>query len=133
MTAGQDAHAGTRTAIAALDAKFLAVENELLHPSNCRERPEVVPRAMGLYLKFLWLQAEVGTGGGDVDGQLRLRADARATRGVQKLAGDLAAQKAKLKVVYRDDVPAFEKVLNDAGLSRIIRVPATKPPTADAR
>ncbi len=131
MIAGQDAHANTRKAITALDARLLAVEDELLHPSIAENDLKSFRGPMGLYLKFLWLQAEVGTGGGDVSGNSDF-APTRAQLAVyEKLAGDLAAQKAKLDAVYRDDVPALEKVLDDAGLSRIIRVPAAKP-TVDA-
>ncbi|MBL8143671.1 MAG: DUF1684 domain-containing protein [Acidobacteria bacterium] len=127
MLVGQDAHVETRAAAATLDAKFLLVENELLHPTIAENDLKSFRGPMGLYLKFLWLQAEVHTGGGDVSGNADF-APTRAQLAVyDKLVADLAAQKAALEILYRDDVPAFESLLGSKGLSRVIRVPARTP------
>ncbi len=60
-------------AIEALDAKLRAVEDKLLQPTLAEGDAKSFRGALKLYLKFVWLQAEVSSGGGDVAGNADFR------------------------------------------------------------
>src|SRR5205814_10080936 len=52
----------------ALDAKALSIEDKLLQRTVAEGDLKSFRGPLQLYLKFVWLQAEVGTGGADVSG-----------------------------------------------------------------
>ena len=52
----------------ALNQKYLDQENQLMHPTIAEGDEKSFRGPLGLYLKFVWLQAEVGTAEADVSG-----------------------------------------------------------------
>jgi photosystem II stability/assembly factor-like uncharacterized protein len=114
--------------VEALDAKFRAVEDRLLQKTLHEGDLKSFRGAIKLYLKFLWLQAEVVSGGGDVSGNADYPPTAAQLEVYRKLAGELQQALADLRTVYEQDVPAFDAMLRARGVLR----PATVAPGARA-
>src|SRR5262249_57622108 len=67
LAAGKAADADTKSA-SELDSKFREVEDRLLQPTLAENDEKSFRGPLELYLKLLWLQAEVGSGAADVSG-----------------------------------------------------------------
>ncbi len=87
--------------------KLRAVEDKLLQPTLAEGDAKSFRGALKLYLKFVWLQAEVSSGGGDVAGNADFRPTQPQLDVYKKLTGELDEVKAAFKVLYERDVPAF--------------------------
>ncbi len=107
-TGQKDAAKDALGAIEALDAKLRAVEDTLLQPTLAEGDAKSFRGALKLYLKFVWLQAEVSAGGGDVAGNADFRPTQPQLDVYTKLAAELDEVKAEFKALYERDVPAFE-------------------------
>jgi photosystem II stability/assembly factor-like uncharacterized protein len=105
------------------DAKYLAVEDRLLHPSIAEGDLKSFRGAMGLYLKWLWLQAEVGTGGGDVFGNSDFRPTQPQQEVYDLMAGQMDAMRAALKTLDEEALPKLEQWLRDRGVGRFLAPP----------
>jgi photosystem II stability/assembly factor-like uncharacterized protein len=68
MLKARKAAAADLGAVDALAKESSALEDELIHPTLAEADMKSFRGALGLYLKLVWLQAESGTGGGDVSG-----------------------------------------------------------------
>ena len=105
-----------------------AVEDRLLQKTLHEGDLKSFRGAIKLYLKFLWLQAEVVSGGGDVSGNADYPPTAAQLEVYRKLAAELQQALADLRTVYEQDVPAFDAMLRARGVLR----PATVAPGARA-
>ena len=102
-------------AVESLDRQLAAVEDQLLHPSLAEEDQKSFRGALGLYLKFLWLQAEVGSGAAEFAGN----ADAKPTQPElevkQLLSGQLAEVQKSFDQLYARSIPAFNEAMRSKG------------------
>ena len=100
-----------------MDRKLQAVEFKLITRSLALSDDKYFVEAYNLYFNLIWLNAEVGTGGGDVAGG----ADLGPTDTALGLVADLEKQLAEVQTEYRDlmekQVPAFNKDLMDKGIT----------------
>src|SRR5207302_9729866 len=81
MLAAAKEDAAASAAADALERQLRAVEDLLMQPTLADADQKSFRGALGVYLKLVWLQAESGTGGGDVSGN----ADFRPTRAEQEV------------------------------------------------
>jgi hypothetical protein len=109
-----------------LDKKYLAQENQLLHPTIAEGDVKSFRGPLGLYLKFVWLGAEVGTGGGDVAGN----SDFAPTESEKQVFGLLDSQlhsvQSAVSAIEADAVPAYNATLSKAGISVLTAVAPTE-------
>ncbi|MGH9597229.1 MAG: hypothetical protein ACRD3K_10580, partial [Edaphobacter sp.] len=75
---------------------------------------------LGLYLKFVWLGAEVGTGGADVSGNSDFPPTRSEYEVFDLLNKQLEETKSQLKQLNEETVPAFNKEMQTAGILRIV-------------
>lgn len=121
-------------AVDELDAAARAVENRLIQPTLAEADEKSFRGPLQLYLKLLWLQAEVGAGGADVSGG----ADFAPTRAEQEvyelLAARLAGVRADFDTLYGTTIPAFNEEMGAKGLGQLVTVsePDDRKPTAAA-
>ncbi|MDP2916070.1 MAG: sialidase [Candidatus Aminicenantes bacterium] len=91
------------------DAKMLAVEDRLISRSEALSDDKYYQEAYKLYLNFIWLNGEIGTGAGDVAGS----ADYGPTDTAVGLVADLEKELQAAQTAYRDlidkEVPAFNR------------------------
>ncbi len=116
---------GAIEAANALDAKFAAIEETLLDKSIAEGDQKSFRGPLGLYLKFVWLGAEVGTGCADVSGN----SDFPPTQSEVEVSGMLHKQleesERQLMQVNQEALPAFNKEMQTSGMPQI-----AAPPTA---
>jgi hypothetical protein len=89
----------------ALNRKYLDQEDQLMHPTIAEGDEKSFRGPLGLYLKFVWLQAEVGTGEADVSGN----SDWPPTEPEKQVFAELDTQ--------LHNVDAALKHIDDAGLA----------------
>ena len=104
----------------ALDTKFRAVEGTLLDETIAEGDQKSFRGPLGLYLKFVWLGAEVGTGGADVSGNSDFPPTQSEYEVFDLLNKQLEETKSQLKQLNEETVPAFNKEMQTAGMLRIV-------------
>jgi hypothetical protein len=112
-----------------LDKKYLAQENQILHPTIAEADEKSFRGPLGLYLKFIWLGAEVGTGGGDVAGNSDYAPTEPEKQVFALLDGQLHTVQSALKEIDASAVPSYNAALSKAGISLVTPVP----PAAESR
>ncbi len=108
-----------------IDKKYLAQENQLLHPTIAEGDEKSFRGPLGLYLKFVWLGAEVGTGGGDVAGNSDFAPTEPEKQVFSLLDGQLHEVQSALGAIETGAVPAYNALLQKAGISLVTTVPPT--------
>jgi hypothetical protein len=73
-----------------------------------------------LYLNLLWLNAEVGTGGGDVAGSADFAPSATQLDLLAELESEMAAPDAALDTALKRDLPAFNRQLEANALAPLV-------------
>ena len=103
----------------ALDTKFRAVEEPLLDETIAEGDQKSFRGPLGLYLKFVWLGAEVGTGGADVSGNSDFPPTQSEIEVFDLLNKQLEESKVQLKQLNDQGLSAFNKEMQNAGALRI--------------
>ncbi|NJL26831.1 MAG: hypothetical protein HC897_02590 [Thermoanaerobaculia bacterium] len=110
-----------------LETKVRSVEDQLLQPSLAEEDQKSFRGPLKLYLKLVWLQAEVGTGRADVSGGADF-APTQAEKEVYALLhGQLEQARADFRTLYDATIPAFNEAMRSQGLLRLIPVREVQP------
>ena len=78
--------------------------------------------AYGTYLDLIWLNAEVGTGGGDVAGGADFAPTAAQLANLQNLEGEMSRADADFQAILQQDLPAFNQSLGSANMVPIASV-----------
>jgi hypothetical protein len=104
----------------ALDAKFSNAEETLLDRTIAEGDQKSFRGPLGLYLKFVWLGAEVGTGGADVSGNSDFAPTQSEYEVYDLLNKELEDTKAQLRQLNEQAVPAFNKEMQSAGMLRLV-------------
>lgn len=107
----------------ALDGKALAIEDQLLQRTVAEGDLKSFRGPLELYLKFVWLGAEVGSGGADVSGGADFPPTQSEIEVYNLLHGQLATAQSQFENLYKTEVPAFNESLAKQGLERIMTVP----------
>jgi hypothetical protein len=120
-------------AAAALERSARAVEDQLLQPTVAEADEKSFRGALQLYLKLLWLQAEVGAGGADVSGSADFAPTRPETEVYEVLRGQLEKVRAEFDSLYRTSIPAFDDAMRERGFVQLMTVtepdePEPEPP-----
>jgi photosystem II stability/assembly factor-like uncharacterized protein len=106
-----------------LNNKYLEQENQLLHPTIAEGDEKSFRGPLGLYLKFIWLGAEVGTGGGDVAGNSDFAPTEPEKQVFALLDGQLQAVETAVKQIDERELPTYNSELAKASIARVTVVP----------
>jgi hypothetical protein len=109
-------------ATAKLDDQYLAAENKLVHPTIAEGDEKSFRGPLGLYLKFIWLGAEAGTGGGDVSGNSDFKPTQPEVEVFDLLHKQLEEVKAAIDHLNARATAAYNSALQGAGVLRIVTV-----------
>ncbi len=121
-------------AAASLEAAARAVEDRLLQPTLAEADEKSFRGPLELYLKLLWLQAEVGAGGADVSGAADFAPTRSEVEVHEQLAKTLESVRQDFDALYRTRIPAFNETARTRGLLQLMTVmepDEREPVTAD--
>ena len=109
-------------AVDELDAAARAVEDRLIQPTLAEADEKSFRGPLQLYLKLLWLQAEVGAGGADVSGAADFPPTDPEKEVYALLAERLATVRADFETLYGTTIPAFNAKMGARGLGQLVTV-----------
>ena len=98
-------------AIKDMDKKIQGLENQLLSPELANSDEKGFLGTYGLYLDLIWLNGELGTGGGDVYGDPGYPPTDATIQVLQLLDGRLDAAKQQYHTLMQQDLPQFDQML----------------------
>lgn len=114
--------------IAAIDKKLQAVEYQLITRADALSDDKYFQTAYNLYQNLVWLNGEIGTGAGDVQGTGDWGPTETAVGLVLGLEKQLGAVQAEYRSVMDKDVPAYNQGINGSGLKPLQTTGAPLPP-----
>jgi photosystem II stability/assembly factor-like uncharacterized protein len=120
-------------ALASLDAAALAVEDRLLQRTLAEADEKSFRGPLELYLKLLWLQAEVGAGAADVSGAADFAPTRAEVEVYEQLAATLATVRKDFDALYETRIPAFNEAGKAKGWLQLMTVaePDVREPAAE--
>jgi photosystem II stability/assembly factor-like uncharacterized protein len=104
-----------------LDHKLQSTESRLVSRALRDSDDKYFVEADGTYLDLIWLNAEVGTGGGDVAGGADFAPTQAQLDNLTTLEGEIAAADTELKEVLERDLPALDQSLERASFAPVAR------------
>jgi photosystem II stability/assembly factor-like uncharacterized protein len=112
-----------------LDQRMQAVEYQLISRADALSDDKYFQTADKLYLNFIWLNGEIGTGAGDVAGTADYGPTETAVGLVLGLEKELQAVQEQYKSVMEKDVPAYNRSIVGSGLKPLKTDDAPAPPS----
>jgi photosystem II stability/assembly factor-like uncharacterized protein len=114
--------------IDAIDRKLQQVEYELISKANTYSDDKFYMTAYKLYLNFIWLNGEIGTGAGDVAGNGGYPPTETSIGLVYDLENQLKAAQADYRNLMSHDVPEYNRSIEGSGLAPLKTTGAPPPP-----
>jgi len=106
-------------AVEAMDQKMQDVEYKFISRADALSDDKYYSVPEKVYLQLIWLNAEVGTGGGDVAGGVDNPPTETAVAILQTIEKDLCAALADYQNLIDRELPAFNRTLLDKGITPI--------------
>jgi hypothetical protein len=100
-----------------MDKKLQTIEFKLVTRSQINSDDKYFVEADKVYLNLIWLNAEVGTGGGDVAGGADFAPTDTALGLLQTMETELAGAVADLEKLIEQDLPTFNHTLAENNLA----------------
>jgi hypothetical protein len=105
-----------------IDQKALAIEDQLLQRTVAEGDLKSFRGPLQLYLKFVWLGAEVGSGGADVAGNPDFPPTQSEVEVYNLLHGQLETAESQFNDFYGKDVTAFNDAMAKQGVAKLMTV-----------
>jgi len=117
-------------AMEAIDQKMQDIEYKLISRMDALSDDKYFVSGYKLYLNFIWLNGEIGTGAGDVAGSGDYGPTETSIGLVLDLERQLQAVQTEYKKLMEKDVPAYNASLNGSGVTPLqtTGAPAAPPP-----
>ncbi len=132
MLAAGKAPASDTEAVNDLEKKLRAVEDGLLQPTLAEADQKSFRGPLELYLKLLWLQAEVGSGAADVSGNADFPPTQPQLGVYDLLSKALADARRRLDELYAKAIPAFNEAMRAKGYGQLMNVVEPEEPPEPA-
>ena len=100
------------TAAEALDKKLDGIESRLVSPALRNSDDKYFVQAYGVYLDLIWLNAEVGTGGGDVAGSADFAPTVAQLDSLKTLETQMAQADSDFNNLVEHELPALNQALD---------------------
>jgi len=123
--------AGKAQLVAAMDAidkKLQAVEYKMITRADALSDDKYFQTAYNLYQNFIWLNGEIGTGAGDVQGSGDWGPTETSIGLVVGLEKELQAVQAEYKSLMEKEVPAYNQTIGGSGVDPLKTTGAPPPP-----
>jgi photosystem II stability/assembly factor-like uncharacterized protein len=98
-----------------LGKKLESIEHKLVSRALLNSDDKYFVEPYQLYLNLIWLNAEVGTGGGDVAGGADFAPTDTQLELLKTFENQMAAVDTEFHTFIREDIPAFNRTLSDFG------------------
>jgi hypothetical protein len=98
-----------------LEKNLLAIEHKLVSQALLNSDDKYFVEPYQLYLNLIWLNAEVGTGGGDVAGGADFAPTDTQLELLKTFEQQIGAVDTEFRTLMKNDIPAFNRTLNDLG------------------
>jgi len=115
-------------AMDAIDRKLQDVEYKMITRADALSDDKYFQSAYKLYQNFIWLNGEIGTGAGDVQGSGDWGLTETAIGLVVGLEKELATVQAEYKGLMEKEVPAYNQKLSGSGVEPLKTTGAPPPP-----
>jgi hypothetical protein len=100
-----------------LDKKLQTVESRLVSQALRNSDDKYFVEPYGVYLDLIWLNAEVGSGGGDVAGGADFAPTDAQLDSLKTLETEMSRVDSDFKEVLEHDLPQFDQALEHAKLA----------------
>lgn len=107
-------------AVEETDKKLAAIENHFVSPSLQNSDDKFFVEPYKTYLDLLWLNAEVGTGGGDVAGGADFAPTDTQLQLLQSYESEMTAPIADYDKFLKEDLPGLNQTLTTAGIVPVL-------------
>lgn len=115
-------------AMDAIDKKLQTVEYKMITRADALSDDKYFQTAYNLYQNFIWLNGEIGTGAGDVQGSGDWGPTETAQSMVLSLERELQAVQQEYKGLMEKDVPAYNQAITGTGVEPLKTTGAPPPP-----
>ncbi len=109
QVAANQSNASVRKSLEAFGKKAMDVELKLLSRPAMQSDDKWYPDSYAVYLNLVWLSAEVGSGGGDVQGGAEYRPTDASMQVLDWIEGHLKDAKAAYDGLVNQELPAFNQ------------------------
>jgi hypothetical protein len=106
-----------------LDKKLLAIEHQLVSPALTNSDDKYFIEQDQIYVDLLWLNAEVGTGGGDVAGGADFAPTETQAGLLESYEHSLDTVEAEFRKFTNEEIPAFNQTLTQNSVAAVIAIP----------
>ncbi|MBV8973552.1 MAG: hypothetical protein JOY74_00400, partial [Sinobacteraceae bacterium] len=103
-----------------LDRKLQTLESRLVSRALRNSDDKYFIEADGVYLDLVWLNAEVGTGGGDVAGGADFPPTETQLETLKALESEMVSVDGQVREILQTDLPAFNQALMHANLTPLL-------------
>jgi hypothetical protein len=114
-------------AVEDFDKKLVGIENRLVSPALLNSDDKYFVEPYKVYLNLIWLNAEVGTGGGDVAGGADFAPTDTQMQLLQEYETEISGVDADYQKLMKDDLPTLNRALERGSV-----VPVTVSSNADS-
>jgi photosystem II stability/assembly factor-like uncharacterized protein len=108
-----------------LDKKLQTIEHRLVSPALLDSDDKYFVEPYKVYLNLIWLNAEVGTGGGDVAGGADFAPTDTQMELLKTFETEIAAVDADYLKVIKEDFPAFNRSLAGSNVAPLVAPPSS--------
>ena len=115
----------------AMNQKMENAEYKFISRAEALSDDKYYSAADKVYLNLIWLNAEVGTGGGDVAGGFGYGPTDTSVALLQMLEKDLAAAEGDVQILVDKEVPEFNRTLAERRITPITSFNSLAPTTKD--
>jgi photosystem II stability/assembly factor-like uncharacterized protein len=117
--------------VEALDQKLQAIEYKFVSPALVNSDDKYFVEPYRAYLNLIWLNAEVGTGGGDMAGGADFAPTDAEIETLQSIESEMASSNAEFQKLLKEDLPAFNRVLGNHNVALVVAANSTDPNERD--
>jgi photosystem II stability/assembly factor-like uncharacterized protein len=103
-----------------LDEKLQTVEHKFVSPALANSDDKYYSESYKLYLNLIWLNAEVGTGGGDVAGGADFAPTDTQLELLKTYGSEMTGAEADYQKIIKTDLPGFNRFLADRNLAPLV-------------
>ena len=117
--------------VEAMDQKLQTIEYKLVSPALVNSDDKYFVESYRAYLNLIWLNAEVGTGGGDVAGGADFAPTEPQLDSLRTIETEMAGATAEFQKLLKEELPVFNRVLGDNNVALVIAASSAEPDPRD--
>jgi len=117
--------------VEAMDQKVREIEYKFVSPALVNSDDKYYVEAYRVYLNLIWLNAEVGTGGGDVAGGADFAPTDTQLDSLHTMETEITSANAEYQKLLNDDLPAFNRFLAANNVAAVVAAGTGAPDGAE--